>query len=37
MEPFSHFREMSFTPCGLTRVRSYTDQDMSSLSDPFTA
>ena len=23
--------------CGFTRVQSYTDQDMSSLSDPFLA
>ena len=37
MEIFSHFHDMSFTrACGY-KFQNYTDQDMSSLSDPFLA
>ena len=34
---FSHFREMLFTRAVLLVVQSYSDQDMSSLSDLFLA
>ena len=36
MEPFSHsYFRVYFTSVVFTRFQSYTDQDMSSLSDPF--
>ena len=34
---FSHFHEMSFTRAVLLGVQSYSDKDMSPLSDPFLA
>ena len=34
---FSTFGKCRSHACGITRVQSYTDQDMSSLSDRFTA
>ena len=35
MEPYFPLSQNGVHACGFTRVQSYTDQDMSSLSDPF--
>ena len=37
MEPFFPLLRNVVHTCGFTRVQSYTDQDISSLSDPFLA